>query len=130
MAILQTVERVSSTFGSVSHVMSALATNLDNRRRQLGLTLADVHADLSLKGVQVSPSTVGHWFTGERRPRQMEHLKALCEVLQTSISQMAGEDPEFAQDAFESVLLKEGRSLSVAQREAVLAMLHAMKALQ
>lgn len=57
----------------------------------------------------------------------MDHLKALCEVLQTSISQMAGEDPEFAQDAFESVLLKEGRTLPASQREAVLALLRAMK---
>jgi len=55
----------------------------------------------------------------------MEHLKALCEVLETSISAMAGEDPEFAQNGFEAALLAEIRKMTPAQREAMLALIRA-----
>ena len=105
--------------------MRTLHENLDNRRLSLGLTIAQVHARLSVRGFSFNPSTVGHWFTGRGKPRKMEHLKALCEVLETSISEMAGEDPEFAQNGFESALLSEIRKMSPAQREAMLAMIRA-----
>lgn len=57
----------------------------------------------------------------------MEHLKALCAVLETTISEMAGEDPQFAQNDFESLLLTESRSLAPEQREAVLAIVRSMR---
>jgi transcriptional regulator with XRE-family HTH domain len=105
--------------------MRTLHDNLDARRAELGYTIAQVHAKLALMGLKLSPSTVGHWFTGRGKPRKMEHLKALCEVLETSISVMAGEDPEFARNGFESTLLKEIRNMSPAQREAMLALIKA-----
>ena len=107
--------------------MRPLYVNLNVRRKELGLTIAKIHEQLSLKGFELNPSTVGHWFTKRGKPREMEHLKALCEVLQTSISEMAGEDPEFAQNGFESTLLKESRTMSPAQREAILAIIKANK---
>lgn len=107
--------------------MRPLYVNLTVRRKELGLKIAEVHAKLTLLGHELSPSTVGHWFTKRGKPRNMEHLKALCQVLQTSISEMAGEDPEFAQNGFESTLLKESRGMSPAQREAILAIIKANK---
>lgn len=105
--------------------MRTLHENLEARRKELGMTIAKVHAKLALKGVNLSASTVGHWFNGRGKPREMDHLKALCEVLETSISEMAGEDPEFARNGFESTLLKEIRNMRQAQREAMLAMIKA-----
>ena len=105
--------------------MRTLHENLEARRKELGMTISQVHAKLALKGVNVSASAVGHWFNGRGKPREMEHLKALCEVLESSISVMAGEDPEFARNGFESTLLKESRNMNPALREAVLAIIKA-----
>ena len=107
--------------------MRTLHENLAARRAALGLTIGDVHARLALKGVYLSASAVGHWFTGRGKPQKMEHLKALCEVLETSISEMAGEDPEFARNGQESVWLHDFRNMTPAQREAVLALVRSMK---
>ena len=107
--------------------MSELSDNLTNRKDELELSVPDVKTALELRGVKVAYSTLAAWFNGGRKPRKMDHLKALCEVLGTSISQMAGEDPEFAQNGFESTLLIESRSLPPAQREAVLALIRTMR---
>jgi transcriptional regulator with XRE-family HTH domain len=107
--------------------MRTLHENLELRKRELRLTIGQIHAKLALLGVNVSPSAVGHWFNGRGKPRDMDHLKALCEVLETSISVMAGEDPEFARNGFESTLLKESRNMNPAMREAVLAIIKANK---
>lgn len=106
--------------------MSVLSQNLTDRLRDKRLKVADVVDELNRRGFNLAYSTVAAWFNGGRKPRKMEHLKALCEVLETSISEMAGEDPEFAQNAFESVLLQEGRRLAPAQREAILATIKSM----
>lgn len=107
--------------------MSELSDNLTSRRVALDLSVPQVVAALGLRGLTVAYSTVAAWFNGNRKPQKMDHLKLLCEVLQTSISEMAGEDPEFAQNSFESVLLKESRDLPPAQREAVLALIRSMR---
>ena len=107
--------------------MSLLSNNLKKRLAELNLNVPQVHKSLELLGIKVSYSAVAAWCNGGRRPREMEHLKALCTVLQTTISEMAGEDPEFARDSFESLLLIESRELDKAQREAVLAIVKSMK---
>lgn len=107
--------------------MSALSENLNRRRTELKLTVPDVTAELQRMGIEVAYSTVAAWFNGGRKPMAMDHLKALCAVLDTSISEMAGEDPEFAQNAFESTLLEESRALAPAQREAILAIIASMR---
>lgn len=107
--------------------MSILSQNLTTKREQLGLTVGAVVKELQRRGLVVGESTAYAWFNGGRKPRDMEHLKALCEVLQTSISEMAGEDPDFAQNAFESTLLSESRSLGDEQKEALLALMRSMR---
>lgn len=107
--------------------MSTLSDNLNRRRLELKLSVPEVTAALQRLGTEVAYSTVAAWFNGGRKPREMEHLKALCVVLETTISEMAGEDPEFAQNAFEATLLEESRSLAPSQREAVLAIIASMR---
>lgn len=107
--------------------MSIFSENLTARRAVLGLSVPDVTAALQRKGYEVAYPTVAAWFNGGRRPRSMEHLKALCAVLETTISEMAGEDPQFAQNDFESALLNESRGLAAEQREALLAIIRSMR---
>ena len=111
----------------LSHEMSALSDNLSKRRAELKLSVPDVTASLQRKGIEVAYSTVAAWFNGGRKPKDMEHLKALCAILDTSISEMAGEDPEFAQNAFEAKLLEETRGLDPVQREAIMAIIASMR---
>lgn len=106
--------------------MSILSDNLSRQLASLKLGVPEVVAELNRRGHEVAYSTVAALFNGSRKPRKMEHLKALCEVLQTSISAMAGEDPDFAQDGFEKVLLAVARGLQTEQREAVLAIIKTM----
>lgn len=107
--------------------MSTLSENLNRRRVELKLSVPDVTAALQRMGIEVAYSTVAAWFNGGRKPKDMEHLKALCATLDTSISEMAGEDPEFAQNAFETKLLEETRLLEPTQREAVMAIVASMR---
>ncbi|GAB2494116.1 hypothetical protein GCM10027266_09320 [Arenimonas alkanexedens] len=57
----------------------------------------------------------------------MEHLKALCMVLETDLSALAGDEIEVANGKVEASVLRELRELSPAQREAVLALVRSMK---
>jgi transcriptional regulator with XRE-family HTH domain len=107
--------------------MSTLSKNLQARRDQLDLTVPAIAKEMQRMGHVVAESTVYAWFNGGRKPRTMEQLRALCEILQTTISEMAGEDPDFAQNAFESTLLSESRELDTGQREAILALMRAMR---
>ena len=107
--------------------MSELSNNLFCRRVELGYSVPQVHKALGLIGVTVAESTVAAWFNGGRRPQDMQHLKALCKVLRTTISEMAGEDPEFAKNSLESALLAESREIDPSQLEAVLAIMRTMR---
>lgn len=107
------------------------ASNINTRRLQLDMTYEDVYARLSERAwsERVKPpslSAVGNWFNGHRRPRHMEHLRALCEVLQMSVDDaLEGEAQPVT--AIESELLAAARELSDVQQQALLALAHAMR---
>lgn len=110
--------------------MKSFTTTINQRRRDLGLTQEEVHARLVARtwttGVEApSFSTVGNWFSGQRRPRHMEHLTALCEVLGLSVDEATrGEDAPLT--AVESALLQQARKLNDAQQQALLAIASSM----
>lgn len=110
-----------------SHALSKLSDNLTNRREQLGLTVPEVHARLVRSGTEVAFSTVAGWFNGSRGVRSMEHLKALCKVLETDLNSLTGDDVEVAEGPEEVTLAREIRELRPAQREAVLALVRSMR---
>lgn len=57
----------------------------------------------------------------------MEHLKALCEVLQTDLNALTGDEAEVAEGPLPAAIVREMSGLTTTQKEAVLAMIRAMK---
>ncbi|MFT3806080.1 hypothetical protein [Arenimonas sp.] len=107
--------------------MSQLSDNLTNRRDELKMRVEDVLVALNKMGHDVAYSTVAGWFNGSRGVRKMEHLKALCIILQTDLNSLAGDEIEIAEGKVESAVVRELRDVSPAQREAVLALIRSMK---
>lgn len=107
--------------------MSRLSENLNARRIELDLTYESVWEALQdypwPPGIKPpSLSVVGHWFNGGRRPRKMEHLKGLCDVLGISIDAAAGAASKEARTDEEQVLLDAFRQMESGQdREMLLA---------
>lgn len=56
----------------------------------------------------------------------MEHLKALCVVLQTDLNALTGDEVEVAEGPVEATIAREVRALPAAQQEAVLALIRTM----
>lgn len=106
--------------------MSRLSDNINARRQELGLTYEQVWDALFKyewpEGVKPpSVTVVGHWFNGRRRPRKMEHLRGLCDVLGMTLDQAAGGPTEEAQTDEEAALLSAFRAAAGADREYLLA---------
>lgn len=107
--------------------MSRLSDNLTARRKALGMSVPDVHAALGRLGVDVAFSTVASWLNGTRSVRKMEHLQALCKVLQTDLNTITGGEIEIADNQVEAQILRDLRDVSPAQRELVLALVRSLK---
>jgi transcriptional regulator with XRE-family HTH domain len=107
--------------------MTPLATNLTARREKLGLTVPEVHAELNRRGFPVAFSTVAGWFNGSRGVRKMDHLKALCAILQTDLDSLTKDEIEIAEGPVDATVVREIRELTPAQREAVLALIRSMR---
>lgn len=100
-------------------------SRINSRRLEKGLTVEQVY-DLILRyrwqpGVRppALPS-VGHWFNGTRRPRNMDHMRALCNALDMSLDEAMGQSPKEAQTDMEQRMLSILRDLDPAQAEALL----------
>jgi len=102
-------------------------SSLSAKREALGLSVVQVHQELNRRGIPVAFSTVASWFNGNRGVRKMEHLKALCDVLRTTLDELARDEIEIAEQPEAIVILRELEKLTPVQREAVLAMVRAMQ---
>lgn len=107
--------------------MSRLAANLNARRRELGLTVVEVHKALNRRGTDVAFSTVAGWFNGNRGVKSMEHLKALCVVLQTDLNALTADEVEVSEGPLEATIAREIKQLPEAQQQAVLALIRSMR---
>ncbi|HXI14752.1 MAG TPA: helix-turn-helix transcriptional regulator [Chloroflexota bacterium] len=107
--------------------MTQVSDNLTARRESLGLSVPDVHDALLARGIEVAFSTVAGWFNGSRGVRKMENLKALCAILQTDLNGLGGDEIEVAEGPVDATVVREMRALDPVQREAVLALIRAMK---
>lgn len=107
--------------------MTQLSDNLTARRDSLGLSVPEVHAALNRRGIQVAFSTVAGWFNGSRGVRNVEHLKALCQVLQTDLNTVLGGEIEISEGAVEVSIARAIKGLDAVQQEAVLAIVQTMK---
>jgi transcriptional regulator with XRE-family HTH domain len=110
-----------------SQPVSQLSDNLTSRRDELGLSGPDVHAALNRMGIDVAYSTVAGWFNGSRGVRKMDHLKALCAVLQTDLNTMAGDEIEVMEGKVDVAIAREARDLSPSQKELLLALARSLK---
>lgn len=115
-----------------SQSVQSLHQTINARRIEKGLTVEQVY-DLMLRyrwqpGVRPPAlPTVGHWFNGTRRPRNMEHLKALCQALDLTVDEAIGSASLEAQTAVEQRMLSILRDLEPAQAEALLVTGEAMR---
>lgn len=105
---------------------------LNARRKALGLTYEDVHKALNRlawSGDAKAPSlaVVGHWLNGTRRPRNMDHLRALCAVLDLSIDEATGGQPHTAATASEQLMLEAIRKLDEPSIQLLLAMAQGLR---
>lgn len=66
-------------------------------------------------------ATVGHWCNGTRRPRNMEHLRAMCVTLGLSLDEVILSNEDEAKTAFEQKIIRGVRELSPEWQEHVLA---------
>jgi transcriptional regulator with XRE-family HTH domain len=107
--------------------MSQIARNLTRRREILGMTVPDVHKALSALGVDVAESTVFGWFNGARGVRKMEHLRALCTILQTDMNALAGDEAEIAEGPLKATIAREIAQLDEVQQQLVLALVRSLR---
>lgn len=83
---------------------------------------------LNLRGHDVAFSTVAGWLNGSRGIRNVDHLLALCAVLQTDLNAMAQGEIEVTEGKVPVAVARGLRELTPAQQEAVLALVESMKA--
>jgi len=110
-----------------SQPVKLLALNLTTQRERLGLSVPQVHEALSLLGVSVAFSTVAGWFNGSRGVRDMEHLKALCKVLETDMNTLTGSSIVVVEGKIPVQVQKELEGMTPEAQELVLALIRNMK---
>lgn len=97
-----------------------LHLKLLDARRAKGWTVSDVARQMP----EVARSTVGHWFTGERKP-QLDHLYKLAKVLEVSAAALVADEPDYANTAEEKLGLTLLRDMPADVRQAMLALMQA-----
>lgn len=112
--------------------MMRLHQTLNARRMALGWTYEQVHERLERYPwpIGVKPpslAVVGHWFNGTRRPRKMEHLRGLCDVLDVSLDEAVKGAPAEAKTGMEQAILDALREVPDESQELALAMLKQMR---
>jgi hypothetical protein len=103
-----------------------LHTLFENARKDRGWTNEELHEALERYPwpPDVQPpalATVGHWCNGTRRPRNMEHLIAMCVTLGLSLDDVIVQNEDEAKTAVEQRIIRGVRELSPEWQEYVLA---------
>lgn len=106
--------------GSLS--LRPLHLKLQDAAKAKGIRAADVARAMP----EVSPAIVGHWFRGIRKP-QLDNLKRLAEILEVSAAALVADEPDYANTSEEKIGLNLLREMTPAQRQAMLAMMQAIK---
>lgn len=107
--------------------MSALSEILNARRKDAGMNLEDVWLALRERGSGVGFSTVGHWFSGRGKPRSMEDLRRLCEVLDLDLDLRTMSPPHLALTAEAEEVVEAMRTMDPQQVQALVALARSMK---
>jgi transcriptional regulator with XRE-family HTH domain len=111
-----------------SQSMTQLSSNLTARRESLGLSVPQVHAELNRRGYPVAFSTVAGWFNGSKKGiRKMEHLKALCVILQADMDSLTSDEIEVSVGPLHASVARELKEFSPVQLEILRALIRDMK---
>src|SRR3546814_4671509 len=78
-------------------------------------------------GVDVTKTTVYGWLNGNRGFQNMDHLEAVCKVLQTDITSIRRGDIEIAEDPKDAQLYRDIKKLDDEKREIVHALIRSLK---
>lgn len=108
--------------------MSKFSDNLTAQRKKLRMTVPDVVAELEKRGVIRAEPSVAQWFNGIRGSRiDMDDLKALLDVLQTSFEEMAEGEVDLVEEKDMRKTLRDIKDLSPEKRQLVQALVQSMK---
>ena len=112
--------------------MTEFTERLNNRRKELGLSVQDVVAALQLQGVDLTYQAVAAWFNGGRGERwSPEVLHIVLELLQTDLPTTVGNKPTAAPDFSSPIynaVARELASLSPQQQAALLSLIKSFRA--
>lgn len=72
----------------------------------------------------VEKSTVGHWMVGRNNPT-FDQVREIARMIETSLSELVGEDPYFLTDENERKLIDTLRNLSPEEKQEALRLLSA-----
>src|SRR3546814_10396758 len=78
-------------------------------------------------GVDVAKPTVYGWLNGNRGFQNMDHLEAVCKVLQTDITSIRRGDIEIAEEPKDVQLYRDIKKLDDEKREIVHALIRSLK---
>lgn len=91
------------------------------------MEVKDVHAALDRLGVGVAYSTVAGWFNGSRGVRDMQHLRALCDVLQTDMNTLTSGSIAVVEGKVPVQIQRELEGMTPEAQELVLAVIRNMR---
>ena len=111
--------------------MTEFTDRLDQRRKELGLTVQDVVSALQLSGLDISYQAVASWFNGGRGERwEPETLLMLLDLLQTDLRTVVGGGvsvvPDLSNPIYNAAAREIG-SLSEPQQAALLTLLRTLR---
>jgi transcriptional regulator with XRE-family HTH domain len=111
--------------------MTEFTDRLNERRKELGLTVQDVLSSLQLQGVDLTYQAVAGWFNGARGERwSPEILLAVLDLLQTDLRTLVGGEapiqPDLSGPIYNAVA-REIASLPEPQQAALLSLLRSFR---
>lgn len=78
-------------------------------------------------GFDLSYSTVAGWLNGSRGIRDVKHMRALCEALESDLQTLSGGELELSEKPLDVAISREIKGLTDAEKEAILALTRTMR---
>ena len=101
-------------------------SNLQARLSDLGLSVKKVHAEMNRRGHDVKYSTVAGWLNGSRGVRDMQHLRELCDILESDLDTLSAGKLELAEKPVDVAITRGAKKLPDAKKELVLALIKSL----
>ena len=106
--------------------MKLPVANLQTRLVELGLSVKMVHAEMNRRGFDVKYSTVAGWLNGSRGIREMQHLRAICDILQRDLDALSDGQMALAEQPVDVAITRGAKVLPDDKKELVLALIRSL----